>query len=187
VQSAMTRGTEGSEVRMVDRAVVPIRPAFPSLPLNLALGGLLGLFAGLFMATARGLTTPLALDSAQVQARLGVPCAHLGGASSAPSMVIPGSVRQVALVTVGATSRMADDALTTLRAALTSLPVTLIADGRGVMHSSAIGEGGGGPHDTGVVLVIPARAPVLPAARDAIEAFERADLQVIGVLLAASG
>lgn len=184
VQSAMTRGTEGSEVRIVDLAVVPIRPAFPSLPLNLALGAVVGLLAGVFMATARGLTTPLALNPTQVQTRLGVPCARLGAGASTPSMVIPGSTQQVALVTVGAPTRATQSAVGNLKEALAPLPVLHLSEGQGVVHGGALA--GADPRGTGIVLVLPERGAVLPTARDAIEAFERADLQVIGVLLATS-
>lgn len=185
VQSAMTRGTEGSEVRLVDRATVPIRPTFPSLPLNMAAGSVLGLFLGLFGAIVRGLTTPMTLTRQQVQARLGLPCADLGSQGASASVVIPSAVEQVALIAIGWSQHGADSALAALERSLAPVEVTRITEPGSVIHGGQAGISPGAP--AGVLVLLPAGRPVMTTARDACDAFERAGLPVIGVVLAPAG
>ena len=62
-----------TNVRVIDTAKAPVMPASPSAKLNAALGGLLGGFAGIVLAFARGRGDRQVTAPGQLSALLGVP------------------------------------------------------------------------------------------------------------------
>ena len=77
VQARLAAVSEGGDVRALDRATPPKEPAFPSVPLTLALGLGVGLLLGLAAALAAGSFGRYLDDSDAIERVFGVPTVRL--------------------------------------------------------------------------------------------------------------
>ncbi|MFC1791056.1 GumC family protein, partial [Gemmatimonadota bacterium] len=175
VQARLANIGEGTDLRQIDRAPAPKKPAFPIWWLNLGIGLVAGFFLGLVAALVRGALSPAVRDAAELRRISGLRVVTLDGLN-----------QPLLLKGLGEVST------------LTFLPLSGVGDLRPALER-ALGEAfskarvADGPQDPGLLEALEGASPVIPAVRagktlraeleDTLEALEVMEARVPGILL----
>ena len=100
VQARLTALGQGRDLRQIDVATPPRRPEFPSLPLNVLLGILVGMFVGVSGALLQGAVTNRVFDVNQLRAVTDLPVATTDAPGSLLLMGLE-EVRSVLILPLG--------------------------------------------------------------------------------------
>ena len=100
VQARLTALGQGRDLRQIDVATPPRRPEFPSLPLNVLLGILVGMFVGVSGALLQGAVTNRVFDVNQLRAVTDLPVATTDARGSLLLMGLE-EVRSVLILPLG--------------------------------------------------------------------------------------
>ena len=100
VQARLSAIGQGRDLRQIDVAMPPRRPEFPSLPLNVLLGILVGMFVGVSGALLQGAVTNRVFDANQLRAVTDLPVATTDAPGSLLLMGLE-EVRSVLILPLG--------------------------------------------------------------------------------------
>ena len=100
VQARLSAIGQGRDLRQIDVAMPPRRPEFPSLPLNVLLGILVGMFVGVSGALLQGAVTNRVFDANQLRAVTNLPVATTDAPGSLLLMGLE-EVRSVLILPLG--------------------------------------------------------------------------------------
>ena len=100
VQARLSAIGQGRDLRQIDVAMPPRRPEFPSLPVNVLLGFLVGMFVGVSGALLQGAVTNRVFDANQLRAVTDLPVATTDAPGSLLLMGLE-EVRSVLILPLG--------------------------------------------------------------------------------------